>query len=272
MRGNVLRRVSADALVPSALWRAWLLVPAYAASFAITLTHTHLTDWFAFGPIYTAIVLYPVWLLGCVLAEQTDALPTFSSLAKIWAFRLGIWFCASICLVLNFRRIILVPQTMAIFGTLAFFWLRQELSYRAPANSPQRITHVLASFGAWSYSLLPDAHSDVDALLPDRTGELVADAGVVHAESFRAHRRVPLLSRRRAALAQARAPRRLARYEVLTQHRNSEPASDVAAARNALRIVAVVPKQRRLSQPAQTMNIQPRARRSHSPLPPAWRG
>jgi hypothetical protein len=43
-------------------------------------------------------------------------------------------------------------QTMALFGTLAYFWLREELSFRAPAKSPQRITRALAALGAWSYS------------------------------------------------------------------------------------------------------------------------
>jgi len=132
---------------------AWLFVPAYVASFAVTLSHIHRVNWFAFGPVETAVALYPVWLLGCVLAEQSDALPAFTSVARLWAFRLAIWFCASVCLVLNFRRIVLFPQTMVIFGTLAFFWLRQELSYRAPAASPLRITRALASLGAWSYSL-----------------------------------------------------------------------------------------------------------------------
>lgn len=147
------------AVYPLMLWFrrrfgwVWLFAPAYAASFALTLSHIHRLDWFDFGPLETAIVLYPVWLLGCLLAEQSDSLPAFSSLTKIWACRLGIWFCASVCLVLNFRSILLVPQTMVIFGTLAFFWLRQELAYRAPEASPQRVTRVLASAGAWSYSL-----------------------------------------------------------------------------------------------------------------------
>jgi peptidoglycan/LPS O-acetylase OafA/YrhL len=147
------------AAYPAMLWFrrrfgwAWLLAPAYAASFAITLTHTHWPNWLAFGPIYTTIALYPVWLLGCVLAEQSDALKPFSSRATIWAFRFGIWFCAWLCLALNFRTAVLYPQTMAIFGTLAYFWIRKELAFRAPANDPQRVTRLLAACGAWSYSL-----------------------------------------------------------------------------------------------------------------------
>ncbi len=147
------------AVYPLMLWFrrrfgwAWLIAPAYVASFAVTLSHIHLPNWFAFGPVQTAIALYPVWLLGCVLAEQSDALPALTSRTTLWAWRLGIWFCASLCLVLNFRRIVLFPQTMALFGTLAYFWLRHELAFRPPAASPQRITRVLAAAGAWSYSL-----------------------------------------------------------------------------------------------------------------------
>jgi peptidoglycan/LPS O-acetylase OafA/YrhL len=147
------------AVYPLMLWLrrrfgwAWLLVAAYVASFAVTLTHIQRANWFAFGPIETAIALFPVWLLGCVLAEQSDALSVFSNRAVIMAWRIGIWFCASVCLVLNFRRIVLFPQTMVIFGTLAYFWLRKELAFRAAAGPPPRITRLLASGGAWSYSL-----------------------------------------------------------------------------------------------------------------------
>jgi peptidoglycan/LPS O-acetylase OafA/YrhL len=69
------------ALYPLMLWSrqrfgwAWLPVAAYAASFAVTLTHTHRLNWLESGSIETSIAIYPVWLLGCILAEQSDALP-----------------------------------------------------------------------------------------------------------------------------------------------------------------------------------------------------
>jgi peptidoglycan/LPS O-acetylase OafA/YrhL len=147
------------AVYPLLLWVrrrvawVWLLAPAIVASFTITLTHVHLVNWYAYGPILTSIVLYPVWLLGCVLAEQSDHLPEFTSKFVLIRWRLAAWLCAWICAVLNFKGHIHFTQSMMLFGVVAFFWIRKELAFRPIGNEPGRITLLLAAGGAWSYSL-----------------------------------------------------------------------------------------------------------------------
>jgi peptidoglycan/LPS O-acetylase OafA/YrhL len=54
-------------------WSA-LLTAAFAAGGGIAATHRYADDWSAYGPIGTAFILLPVWLLGCLLAEPAERL------------------------------------------------------------------------------------------------------------------------------------------------------------------------------------------------------
>jgi peptidoglycan/LPS O-acetylase OafA/YrhL len=129
----------------------WVVVLpiAFAAGAITALVHFHWGSWGMFGPIRTAIILYPVWLMGCWLAEQTDRLTAPQSSWEIWRWRGAIWMGSWVCLMLNFKFGIYFTQTMLWFGILALFWIRKELSnsLRIPPVS------ALVSAGAWSYSL-----------------------------------------------------------------------------------------------------------------------
>ncbi len=106
-------------------------------------------DWAEFGPWKTALVMFPVWLLGCVLAEKSDQLVPMTSTSVIWMWRLAAWAGSWICLVLNFHGHVPYTHTMLLFGVLAYFWIKNEIAY----SFHRRPSGLLALGGAWSYSL-----------------------------------------------------------------------------------------------------------------------
>jgi len=126
-----------------------LLSASFISSVVIDAFHPHAIGWYVFGPLGTAALLLPVWLLGALLAEQAAGLPVLSSAARIWLWRFLAWFGCWIAEILNFKAKIYSPLTMVPFGVLAYFWVRNELSYgrHRPPNA------WLAAAGAWSYSL-----------------------------------------------------------------------------------------------------------------------
>lgn len=118
-----------------------------AASTAIL--HWKAAAWNEVGPLQTALILYPVWLLGCVLAEQSDKLPAIDSAATIWKWRFLAWAGSWVCEMLNFHFHVPFTQTMLWFGILAYFWIRNEIAY----GKRHRPSALLIFGGAWSYSL-----------------------------------------------------------------------------------------------------------------------
>jgi len=126
-----------------------LLFSTFVLGACTALTHLHTADLAEIGPLETAIILYPVWLLGCVLAEECDRLPPLDSAWVIWRWRFLAWAGSWICEMLNFKAGIYLTQTMLLFGILAYFWIRKEIQY-----STHREPYVtLAVAGTWSYSL-----------------------------------------------------------------------------------------------------------------------
>jgi peptidoglycan/LPS O-acetylase OafA/YrhL len=107
------------------------------------------SDWHFYGPIGTAMILLPVWLLGCLLAEQVETLTPFNSKYQIWKWRFLCWGGSWICEMLNFKLKIYYTCTMLVFGILAYFWIKNEISY-GMHKAPWKL---LTSAGAWSYSL-----------------------------------------------------------------------------------------------------------------------
>lgn len=105
--------------------------------------------WGEFGPWKTALVMFPVWLLGCVLAEQSGQLVPLTSAAVIWTWRIGAWAASWICLVLNFHGHTPYTHTMLFFGVFAYFWIKKEIQY----SLHQKPWGILTFGGAWSYSL-----------------------------------------------------------------------------------------------------------------------
>ena len=121
----------------------------FAVSVGIAARHFHSVGWHDFGPLGTALILLPVWLLGCLLAEQSDQLVAMDSTRRIWLWRFGIWLASWISEMLHFKGGLPYTQTMVWFGVLAYFWVKNELEY-SKRHAPN--AH-LAAAGAWSYSL-----------------------------------------------------------------------------------------------------------------------
>lgn len=107
-------------------------------------------EWTEIGIIGTSIMLFPVWLLGVLLAEMTrsGSLPLVSTRAIV-LWRLGAWCVMWLALIAHFHTTFHQTISFLPVGTYAFFWLRAELGRAALSNAPQ----LLVSMGAGSYSL-----------------------------------------------------------------------------------------------------------------------
>ena len=132
-------------------WLGWtpLLSAAFALGSGIALTHRYASDWVDCGPLGTAFILLPIWLLGALLAEQVEHLTPLKSMATIWQWRFGVWAASWVCEMLHFKVHVSYTQTMIPFGVLAFLWIRQEIRYGMFKSPWTR----LVSAGGWSYSL-----------------------------------------------------------------------------------------------------------------------
>jgi peptidoglycan/LPS O-acetylase OafA/YrhL len=126
-----------------------LLVPTFLVGAILAALRPEALDGTALGTVEGAVILFPVWLLGCVLAEQSDHLTTLESPWVIWRWRFLAWFGSWICELLHFKGKISLTELMLWFGILAYFWIKKELAY-------SKLHHPwapLASAGLWSYSL-----------------------------------------------------------------------------------------------------------------------
>jgi peptidoglycan/LPS O-acetylase OafA/YrhL len=143
------------ALYPFLRWArnliGWkILFPiSFSVSIPIALQHPQALNWHAFGPFGTAMMLLPVWLLGCLLAEQAESLVRVSPRLSIWFWRFLAWLGCWVSEMLHFKLHISYTQTMLWFGVLAYFWVRQEIAH-GKTHPPNR---YLIAAGAWSYSL-----------------------------------------------------------------------------------------------------------------------
>jgi peptidoglycan/LPS O-acetylase OafA/YrhL len=129
-------------------WKKFL-PPVFLAGVVTAATHPHSVAWHDFGPFGTALLLLPVWLLGCLLAEQSAALEVRRSAIRILGWRFFIWLGSWAAEMLHFKAGIPYTQTMIWFGVLAYCWVREEIAY-SRHREPNRF---LAMAGAWSYSL-----------------------------------------------------------------------------------------------------------------------
>jgi peptidoglycan/LPS O-acetylase OafA/YrhL len=136
-------------------WR-WVLPTAFVASVGVAATNVHTLMWHAFGPFGTATILLPVWLLGCLLAEQSEGLQAASNGAEIWMWRFLAWLGCWTSEMLHFKGGVPYTQTMMWFGILAYFWVRKEIAY-GKTRTPNR---WLVAAGAWSYSLYLVHHQE----------------------------------------------------------------------------------------------------------------
>lgn len=129
-------------------WRI-VLTSSFIIGVSIAATHPQAVNWHVFGPFGTAMMLLPVWLLGCILAEQAESLTEVRPHFSIWFWRFLAWLGCWASEMLHFKLHISYTQTMVWFGVLAYFWVRQEIAH-GKTHSPNR---YLVAAGAWSYSL-----------------------------------------------------------------------------------------------------------------------
>jgi len=128
---------------------AILLAPAFLLAVILAVICRNALNGSLPGAVEAAAILYPVWLLGCVLAEQSDRLPAVDSTWTIWGWRFLAWLGSWLCEMLHFKYGVTRPQVLLCFGVLAYLWIRKEIEYSKlhPAWAQ------LVSAGLWSYSL-----------------------------------------------------------------------------------------------------------------------
>jgi peptidoglycan/LPS O-acetylase OafA/YrhL len=126
-----------------------ILTGAFGIAILVALYYLPAQDWQDMGIINTTIVLFPVWLLGCHLAENLSSLTKEYSNQNIWVWRLGAWLTMWVAEMLHFHGGIHQIQTGLWTGVIFYFWLRAEVSYYRNRN-PWRL---LVWAGQWSYSL-----------------------------------------------------------------------------------------------------------------------
>jgi peptidoglycan/LPS O-acetylase OafA/YrhL len=126
-----------------------VLATAFVASAGVAATNVRTLTWDTFGPFGTATILLPVWLLGCLLAEQSEGSQAASSGAEIWRWRFLVWLGCWTSEMLHFKGGVPYTQTTMWFGILAYLWVRREIAY-GKTQTPNR---WLVAAGAWSYSL-----------------------------------------------------------------------------------------------------------------------
>jgi peptidoglycan/LPS O-acetylase OafA/YrhL len=130
---------------------SWTLVLALAfvsAAIVIWLGFPA-TDWQNIGIIATTVTLFPVWLLGCHLADQVSSLKLEYSSGGIWLWRFAAWFTMWLALVLRFHTIFHQTISGVVIGVIYYFWIRAEIAYHRH-RTPWRL---LVWGGHWSYSL-----------------------------------------------------------------------------------------------------------------------
>ena len=125
---------------------------AFAASLGLIVFSSGRTSPVQYGPLSSWLFGLPVWLLGCVLAEQWRGQLFARALAShIWLARAAIWLLSVTIVVLHFHGGVPFNRTLVVFGVLAAVWLAAELvHFNVDASQPFQI---LEKAGGWSYSL-----------------------------------------------------------------------------------------------------------------------
>lgn len=129
-------------------WRV-LLPSAFLIASTLAIFQPESLDGSVLSTVVFAGVLFPIWLLGCVLAEQWDHLPQLHSPRAIWGWRFLAWLGSWSCGVLHFKAHLPLAPELLCFGVLAYFWIKKEIAF----GLHRRPWAWLASAGLWSYSL-----------------------------------------------------------------------------------------------------------------------
>jgi peptidoglycan/LPS O-acetylase OafA/YrhL len=126
-----------------------VLIAAYIAAACVFLTNPGGGNYPSYGWTMNWILGLPCWLLGCLLAENTDRLRELPGEVKIWHWRIAAWALSSFCAVLRFHSPVKYPITLTLFGVFAFFWIRSEIVYYMNRNPNQTFENL----GRGSYSI-----------------------------------------------------------------------------------------------------------------------
>jgi peptidoglycan/LPS O-acetylase OafA/YrhL len=106
-----------------------------------------------FGAELTWIVGFPVWLMGCLLAEYHQRAPLLKA-SWIWLIRLGLLVLAGVLLLARYHsplppQYTAFPVSLTLFSVLAVIWLAIETrAFLARGSSP-----MLDRLGATTFSL-----------------------------------------------------------------------------------------------------------------------
>lgn len=131
-------------------WRAVTLVSFLAPAAILLSSRLDQHDlWVGMGPLRTTAALFPIWLAGCMLAEQAETLPAIESSVVIWCWRIMAWGATWVCRELAIHAHVPYMQMMPWFGIVAYFWIRKEIAY----GKQHKASMLLAFGGTWSYSL-----------------------------------------------------------------------------------------------------------------------
>lgn len=129
-------------------WRL-LLVPTFLLAGVLAVICPNALDETALDTFEVAMILFPIWLLGCLLAEQSNSLPPVDSPRVIWKWRFIAWLGSWIGEMMHFKEHFPIARVLLCFGVLAYFWIKKEIAY----SRRHRPWVWLASAGLWSYSL-----------------------------------------------------------------------------------------------------------------------
>jgi len=133
----------------------WVTGACFAVSLVLLGANSEVLHPAKFGRWTTAFIYLPVWLLGCVLAEQIGQgrLPV-SVGSRRWLWRgaiLGTLIASNVLIHHSPMALppVRFPVSVLLVGVVAWLWLPRELSW-CREHPPAR---WLEWCGAWSYSL-----------------------------------------------------------------------------------------------------------------------
>lgn len=128
-----------------------LLIVSYILAFIVILQDPTAGNYPSYGPYLNWLLGLPCWLLGCLLAERSEAVSQsiHISVFHIWCWRFGAWFGSIICSILRFHTPVKYPWSLTIFAVLAYFWVLKEIQFYRVHKS----AGIIESFGKASYSI-----------------------------------------------------------------------------------------------------------------------
>lgn len=132
-----------------------LLAAAYGVASLLMLIHPGIKGMQDYGYSLTWLVGLPMWLLGCILAEQVaEGKGASIGNGRLWLARGGMLLLSILSWQSLYRKTGFLPDnifviSLQVFGVATFFWLRAEIRHFAESPPPR----LLEWCGCWSYSL-----------------------------------------------------------------------------------------------------------------------